>query len=302
MLSICIPIYNFDVRTLVGDLAQQMSILEQPCELILIDDKSTDAYREINREECSKHLYIELDENIGRSRIRNLFLKYARYDYLLFLDCDVGVRTDFLAIYCDYFLHHTCDVIFGGLQSDSHKPLASQKLRWKYGNKRESVGSDVREKSPYKFFKTCNFIIKKSVLDEIRFNEKIVGYGHEDTLFAIELEKHKKSIAHIDNAVSHNSNETNQEFLEKTKKSAENLVFIFAHNSNKEDIVLFSKLLYTHFELRKNRILWMFKVFYFCFGIIIEKLLKSGLGNLFLFDIYKLNCLHKAMKKIEKKK
>ena len=87
MISICIPVYNFNITSLVNELSNQVNSLNIPCEIIVIDDCSEN-FKRINKIECEKHTYIELSENIGRARIRNLFLKYAKYEYLLFLDCD----------------------------------------------------------------------------------------------------------------------------------------------------------------------------------------------------------------------
>lgn len=296
MLSICIPVYNFDMRKLVGDLSNQMAQAKEPCQLILIDDKSTDAFRQINKSACSKHLYVELEENIGRSRIRNLFLRYARYDNLLFLDCDVQVDDNFLETYLHFIANNKFDVIFGGLQDDLRVPPASHRLRWIYANKRENASVAIRSAHPYRFFKTCNFVIRKQNLDEIKFNENIVGYGHEDTLFAIELEKHNKLVVHIQNAVYHISNESNREFMEKTKKAAENLVFIYRMNGDKDEIVSYSKLLSTHFQLRKYRLLPVFKLFYGCIAPFVNRQLMAGSSNLMLLDLYKLNALNKEMK------
>lgn len=298
MLSICIPIFNFDMRKLVTDLSNQMEQVKHPCQMILIDDKSSDSFRDINREVCGKHLYIELKENIGRSRIRNLFLNYAEFDYLLFLDCDVQVDEQFLENYLNFIENNSFDVVFGGLKDDLQIPPASHRLRWQYANKRENADVATRSAQPYKFFKTSNFIIRKETLNEIKFDEKIIGYGHEDTLFAIELEKRGKTVLHTDNAVYHISNESNKLFLDKTEEAVRNLVYIYNSNENKKEIAQYSKLLSTHFKLRKYGLLTIFNLFYGCISPLVYRLLLSGKGSMRLLDLFKLNALNKEMKKI----
>lgn len=297
MLSICIPIFNFDMRKLVTDLSNQMEQVKHPCQMILIDDKSSDSFRDINREVCSKHLYIELKENIGRSRIRNLFLNYAEFELLLFLDCDVQVDEQFLENYLNFIENNSFDVVFGGLQDDLQIPPASHRLRWQYANKRENADVLTRSAQPYKFFKTCNFIIRKETLNKIKFDEKIVGYGHEDTLFAIELEKRGKTVLHTDNAVYHISNESNNLFLDKTEEAVRNLVYIYNTNENKKEIAQYSKLLSTHFKLRKYQLLTIFNLFYGCISPLIYRRLLSGSGCMMLLDLFKLNTLNKEMRK-----
>jgi len=86
MISVCIPVFNADVRKLADSLIAQAGRI--PSEIILIDDGSDAAFREMNRELKDKGVrYFELGENIGRSRIRNRFTGHAIYKYLLFLDC-----------------------------------------------------------------------------------------------------------------------------------------------------------------------------------------------------------------------
>ena len=89
MLSVCIPVYNFDVTELITDIRNQINTDDLDAEIIFIDDASQEEMRQ--RNEIVKSLtdhYILLEKNIGRSKIRNLFLKYSKSDYLLFLDCD----------------------------------------------------------------------------------------------------------------------------------------------------------------------------------------------------------------------
>ena len=72
-LSICVPVFNFDVTELVKKLDKQAGLLSVPFEIVCIDDCSDEKFIKINKEICSKYgKYIELKENIGRSKIRNL--------------------------------------------------------------------------------------------------------------------------------------------------------------------------------------------------------------------------------------
>ena len=77
-ISVCIPVYNFDVRELVNSLSKEITNAELNAEIILIDDASTKDFITIN--EPLKNVvnqFILLENNIGRSSIRNLFLNSA---------------------------------------------------------------------------------------------------------------------------------------------------------------------------------------------------------------------------------
>ena len=79
MLSVCIPVYNFDVTELIFDIRNQINTDDLDAEIIFIDDASQEEMRQ--RNEIVKSLtdhYILLEKNIGRSKIRNLFLKYSK--------------------------------------------------------------------------------------------------------------------------------------------------------------------------------------------------------------------------------
>ena len=91
-VSVIVPVYN--VEAWVGDCLQ--SILDQdfssPFEIIVVDDCSTDASRQVCREYQTIHpqriVLIECNENGGVSRARNLGLESMRGDYFTFVDPD----------------------------------------------------------------------------------------------------------------------------------------------------------------------------------------------------------------------
>jgi len=104
MVTVCIPIYNNVVRNLVQGLSEQAAKLDVPCEILLIDDRSTDGCQKLNASLANlpNVRYVELEKNIGRSAIRNLLAKSALYRYLIFMDSDVQLcSADFLQKYVD---------------------------------------------------------------------------------------------------------------------------------------------------------------------------------------------------------
>ena len=80
MLSILIPVYNFDVRVLVEELHRQALGLSLPAEILCFDDGSAEQWKTLNREVAllSSVRYKEWPENLGRSRIRNALADAAR--------------------------------------------------------------------------------------------------------------------------------------------------------------------------------------------------------------------------------
>lgn len=231
MLSILIPIYNQDVRDLVYTLSKQCVKANISYQILCFDDGSEPKWKEKNKELGFKINvnYTELDENLGRSKIRNWLGRYAYFDNMLFLDGDSVVKNkDFIN---NYIKELPCDhVIYGGT-SYSKRPPASKKkyLHWLYGSKQESPVAKIRSKNPYLSFHSNNFLVTASIFNDFKFDDRVHGYGYEDTLYAQNLKNHRVEIKHIDNPVLHDGLEINTVYLSKLKTSMSNLAMIYDH-------------------------------------------------------------------------
>ncbi len=288
-LSVCIPIYNSDVRMLVNTLCAQIATLpEAAIDIVLIDDASHAKYQACNLFSSPHVLYVQLEQNIGRARIRNAFLKHTTADYLLFIDGDSTIQDPlFLKKYTDFLTQQPIEVLVGASVYQSQKPDRSHRLRWSYSTQRESLDYQRRTQQRHAGFKTNNFIIRRSVLQQIPFDERLAGYGHEDTLLGLQLADQQIPIAHIDNPVWNLKLDNNAEFLSKTDSALKNLLWL---SENYPTLRLFehNRLLKLHLKLKQN------VVFNFLTGLLtsvapcLAYLLKTGYSPLFLFDLYRL--------------
>ena len=104
MLSINIPVYNIEVNNLVLQLLEQAKKLDVSYEIRVYDDGSKNEYKISNRiiSEYSNVVYVELEENLGRSAIRNKRGVDSIYQYLLFIDADSAIVKDNYLVYEDY--------------------------------------------------------------------------------------------------------------------------------------------------------------------------------------------------------
>ncbi|MBP7272736.1 MAG: glycosyltransferase family 2 protein [Saprospiraceae bacterium] len=289
MLSICIPVYNFDVTGLVLELVIQCEQMGVLYEIILMDDASEEEYRLFNRSLASvnKIRYIELAQNVGRSRIRNLLADIARYEHLLFMDCDSKSPTE--SFIKNYIRELPADcVICGGRTYETALPPEPYRFRWLYGVERESISANKRSLLPYQSFMTNNFIIPKKVLKELRFNETLLGYGHEDTLFGYELKKRKIDIKHIDNPLVHIGLENAEEFLQKTNQGLRNLALLYKKLQTEKEFIKCVKLLRYFHRLRMLKLLPFADLVYKYRNKKLIQTLLSSQPNLIDFDTYKL--------------
>ena len=227
MLSILIPTYNYDCTCLVRDLQTQAQRLGIGYEVIVADDASpTPVFKEKNRKiNTLPHCrLIELPKNVGRARIRNRLADEAQGEWLLFMDADAEVISDsFIGDYLQACSN--ADVVCGGLTHATSLPSPEVSLRYAYERRADKRrAARYRTQKPYNQFITFCFMVRATVFHTIRFDERITEYGHEDTLFGIELEKRQARIRHIDNPMRQGGIETNEEFLEKTRAALRNLI------------------------------------------------------------------------------
>jgi GT2 family glycosyltransferase len=292
MISICIPIYNFNVGDLTRELDRQLSAGGSPYEILLMDDASEAPYREINKSLASAHIrYIQLTGNIGRSKIRNKLAAAARYPYLIFMDCDSRIPSDhYIKDYMAYCRPHT--VCYGGRIYEAKRPGKEYFLRWKYGVERESLPAGIRKKNVNYHFCTNNFLIHKPLFDLLAFNEELEGYGHEDTFFALELMAHGIPVEHIDNPLVHLGLERAEHFLHKTENGVRNLFKIDRILKDKYPAYRnHSGLIRTYHKIKKTGTAPLVSVIFNCFRPLIERNLLGSRPSLLLFDLYKLGIL-----------
>lgn len=283
MLSILIPVYNFDVTAFVAALVQQGRAIKLKFEIIVFDDGSTPEFLEKNREiqNFKEVEYQELPENLGRSKIRNRLAYSANYPFLLFMDGDsFPEHSDFIKKYIDGLDKNT--VLVGGT---SYEIAASDEyvLHWTIGRKREVHSVCHRSKKPYHSFTSNNFLIPRHLFIQSPFDENIREYGHEDTVFGLTLKKQNIPIKHIDNPLLHIGLEPAAVFLEKNKKALKNLILL----SQKHDWME-TKLLRSYRFLKQMRLLTLIKKIYPIIEDKVEKNLKGKCPSVLLFILYKI--------------
>ena len=294
MVSVLISVYNQDPSSLVHDLLIQLEDSGSPFEIILGNDASDSKFMPIFRglEGLNGVIVFHADINLGRSKIRNTLASQAKYPYLLFIDGDAGIKSsDFVSSYLDKARADT--VICGGTAySDTAPETQDELLRWKYGVAREARPAIRRVQKPYSSFSSFNFFIPAEVFDDIRFNEKILRYGHEDTIFGIELENKNYPVIHIDNQLIHKGLETAGLFLHKTRDSVEGLVELMNSYENPDDLIKKVRLLSKYRKLRKWGLSSLLTMINKSSGKRIRKNLTGPAPSLRLLDLYKLCILN----------
>lgn len=286
MLSILIPTYNYNAYPLALKLSKQCDVATINYEIIVLDDCSTKSFTDNSNINTITHCtYKKLENNIGRSAIRNKLATIAKYECLLFLDVDtLPIHDNFIATYLTS-LGSDYEIIYGGIRYQPNPPNNDELLRWKYGNEREALTVEKRRLNPYISFLTLNFIIQKQLFEVLKFDEDIPNLRHEDTLFAIEAKKLKLNIKHVENPVYHLGLDTSNGFLKKSIEAVDALNLFLAQELITPNDTSISK---TVFKVKKIGLLKLGGFFFSKFKKTIEKNLTSKYPSLFLFDIYRL--------------
>lgn len=283
MISVLIPVYNYDIVLLVEKIHQQIHNQNIPYEILIADDASTSADIKATYPQIKNLAQVfQFEENKGRTYTRNFLANQAKFDNLLFLDADVlPEKEDFIV---QFLLHkNQSDLIFGGINYTEKCPDPEKMLRWKYGKERESRSLEEREENPYISIISGAIFIKKDLF--LQTNPELKNLYGLDSVFVHNLQKENAKIKHINNPVLHLGLEKNEDFIKKTESGLKSLVFLEKENMVSRDYRAVQR---AYEKLKTYKLTKVYKFFY---GLIQSKIHKNLLRknpSLFYFDLYKL--------------
>ena len=289
MISILIPCFDHNAYPLVSILEKQALMLKIDFEIICIDDGSFSSKNDLNQKInlLTNSKFIELKKNIGRINNRLLLAEKSQYEWLIFLDVDnLPYEDNFLKNYIDELNKGTL-IIGGCIYKKPENENFS--LRYKFGKLREQINSDIRNKNPYKYVSSGNFMCKKDVLIDVLASINSISYGN-DYIFGSLIKKKGIDIKHIDNPVLIDDIDENQIFIKKTHDALDNLISSYNNKIiKKHSISILKAYIILDSLLMKN----IFVKITDLFKNLLNRNLHSKDPNLFLFDLYRLNYLCK---------
>jgi hypothetical protein len=288
-LSILIPVFNCDVTKLVWQLVEQAADWPGPVSIDLLDDGSSRAFRLLNAQVADWPLvrYQKLPSNIGRAAIRNQLARNAQHEWLLLLDND-SLLPDarFLARYAAALSQ--ASVFIGGTAYQPTPPSnPALHLRWHYGQEREARSAAVRQTAPYSQLTINNALIRTEVFRQFPLDERLTGYGHEDTKFGVDLATAHVPVLHLDNPVLHEGLEPAAVFLQKSEQAVHNLVQVYRQDGLGTD----SRLLQTALRLRRLKLAGLASIALTKAAPRLRRQLLSAAPRLRALDLLKLHWL-----------
>jgi len=286
MLSILIPVYNYEITALVQELHSQCSKIIVDYEIIVADDSPGSPLSAVNSEisKLSHCHFIQNERNLGRTLTRKNLAVAAKYNTLLFLDADViPVSSDFISKYLQH-ADKLNQVVVGGYAYKSQEPKKEENLRYKYGIEREQKTAAERSVSPYENIFSGNFMIDKKVFLANNYNGKDNFYGM-DNYFSYQLYVNKATVIHIDNPIYHLGLENDAVFFTKCVESVKNRQLLLANAPGIENI---NSLLRYYKTLKKYGVAGIVGFIFKIGKPLLKKMILKEDPNLFCLDLYRL--------------
>lgn len=285
-LSILIPVYNDDCTRLAAQLSRQAERIDNlRYEILVADDNSPNrvavaANHIVN--DLPNGRYIERPRNAGSAANRNQLARESRYQWLLFVDCDMDVTNEhFLQHYLDE--NDDADVIMGGIAIGGNQQTLKDNLRYRYEKQSEPGHTAThRRQRPYQSFRSCNFLIRRETLLNCPFDERFQKSGYEDVLLGKQLKAARAIMRHIDNPVVMTHYETNSDYINKVERSLRTL-FQF-----RTELKGYSRLLTMADGIHLTIVRRMLVLLFHLFGPLVRRHLCGSHPTLRLFQPYRL--------------
>lgn len=286
MISVLIPVHNYNICDLVKTLHKQLIAFKKDFEIICLDDNSNQQIKTSNLmiNTLSNTSYSLSEKNNGIAITRQTLVEKAKYDWVILLDADVKLKDDlYIMNYLSTFKYKS-EVVFGGITYEDEIPIQNSLLRWKYGVTCEALNASKRNERPYKITSAANMMIKKELYKRLCLDSVGASYGM-DIFFGPQLKINKIPVLHISNEVYHLGLESSEKYLNKIKFGIETLLNL--HDEKKIKIHE-NDLLKTFVFSKKTRLNYAFSM---CFKLFENNLTRNLLGtnpSIKLLQLYKI--------------
>jgi glycosyltransferase involved in cell wall biosynthesis len=234
-LSVLIPFLREDPSALLLALDREAADLADAVEIVVLDDGTGDDALAARVEATVARLalparFVRLAENVGRAKGRNRLAHHARATYFLFLDSDMlpdGPR--FLRTYLDLVAETAPAVVFGGFSLDQAPTTPEHALHRVMAMRSDCAPAAARSQEPSKNLFTSNLLVRSDVFETEAFDEGFVGWGWEDTEWAMRVAQ-RHAIVHIDNTATHLGLDRPQTIAAKYEQSTANFERVLARH------------------------------------------------------------------------
>ncbi|MGN0488968.1 MAG: glycosyltransferase family 2 protein [Ruminococcus sp.] len=199
-VSVIIPVYNY--KDLISECID--SVLNQKTkyryEIILVDDGSTDGASEIcDTYKKYANVVVIHQKNSGIGGARNTGLNHAKGKYIMFVDCDDFVHSDFIEIMMNEAYATNNDIIICGfslIKKQNGKVVSSREMACSPNN---IMGYKEKEDLIMNYpGLPWNKIYKRETFDDIRY---VQGLWYEDTITHFLIFRKCRSFSYVNKSL-----------------------------------------------------------------------------------------------------
>lgn len=188
LISIIIPVYNSE-KYLEEALKSAQDQSYANIEIILIDDGSTDGSPDICDLFAKQDTRIKVihQENRGPSAARNRGIEEAKGEYITFLDNDDLLHRDFVKILYNLCVDNECDIALTKsfpFLDESSIPWGEPETQMIFMDKIQ-LSTQLVDMGWTGLAVTMAKIFKKSLFEEIRFNEERIMGDDDSTIYLL---------------------------------------------------------------------------------------------------------------------
>lgn len=220
-VSLIIPVYNGGIP--FQNCVKSVLEIQYPpdkLQVILVDDCSTDGTFDWLKAQSlpSYIIIVHHGENRGRAAARNSGIMQATGEILIFIDGDMCVSKDFIQSHINALNKDSVVAVAGRIIADPRmKRTRVNRYLFEY-SKRGAKQFGEHIPISFQYLLTGNMAINRDALEAAgSFDENMIGYGGEDTLFAYKIWKaFPQGIRYCASAITtHQQNDNLDELLKK---------------------------------------------------------------------------------------
>lgn len=176
LVSILITCYNYD--KFVGQaIESSLNQTYDNIEIIIVDDKSDDNSLDIIKKYSNKIRIIKHKENKGVVYSRNELIRESKGDFFIFLDADNYFSPDNISKTVDFIVKNKLDVVYHDMLLVSSDKEVGEIVYPKY---------NIERLKNHNYIDSCS-MVRKSILGDVEFDEKLDKLTHEDWDFFLHL-------------------------------------------------------------------------------------------------------------------
>lgn len=243
-VSIIMPVFNCEI-SIYKNIKSVLNQSFQDFELIIINDGSNDNSEKIIKSFSDKRIIYTKTKNNGVSYARNIGLKYARGDYIVFLDGDDYSEYNMIESFIKNSLKYNFDLLICGYFSETVNGKCHKfSLPFKKYNSLNSFSKDILSLYQNNLFNNIwNKMYKKEIIDKNHLKFSNISFG-EDNVFNQEYVKCCSKFLIIEDCLYHYVREQKNSI---TSNYVENL-FDIRISENKLFIDFFNNLKITDYD------------------------------------------------------